>query len=101
MKRLVEDLQLFEVKGTRVLYHQNESFLTNIQFLTNIGSAAEDDGLHGMAHILEHMFFKGSRKRPTGNAISRAANDIGGKLNAYTSYDHTVYYISVLNELVF
>jgi len=44
------------------------------------------------------MFFKGSKKRPGGTSISRAANDIGGKMNAYTTYDHTVYYITVLND---
>jgi predicted Zn-dependent peptidase len=51
-----------------------------------------------MAHILEHMFFKGSQKRPGGTAISRAANDIGARMNAYTAYDHTVYYISAMNS---
>jgi len=86
------------LNGQRFLFRQNQSFLTNIQILTNVGSAAEEAPIHGMAHILEHMFFKGSKKRPAGTAISRAANDIGGKMNAYTTYDHTVYYITVLND---
>lgn len=77
---------------------QNSSFLTNIQILTSVGSSAETPERHGLAHILEHMFFKGSKKRPGGTIISRAANDIGGKMNAYTTYDHTVYYITVLND---
>ena len=89
---------IFEVDNNRVLFLKNDSFLTNVQVLTNVGSAAEEPSIKGMAHILEHMFFKGSRKRPDGRAISRAANDIGGKLNAYTIYDHTVYYITVLND---
>ncbi len=93
-----KDPQLYEINGVRVLHYHNESFLTNIQILTNVGSAAEEKSNMGMAHILEHMFFKGSKKRPTGTGISRAANDIGGKLNAYTTYDHTVYYITVLND---
>ncbi len=95
---LTGSFEIFQVNGLKVLFHRNESFLTNIQILTRVGSAAEEPDVHGMAHILEHMFFKGSRKRPGGNSISRAANDIGGKLNAYTTYDHTVYYITVLNE---
>ncbi len=92
-------MEILEVNGIRVLYHQNQSFLTAIQILTNAGSDAEPDDLYGMAHILEHMFFKGSKKRPAGTDISRAANDIGGKMNAYTTHDHTAYYITVLNEV--
>lgn len=88
----------FTVNGVRVLYYQNASFLTSIQILTGVGSAAETEESQGLAHILEHMFFKGSAKRRGGSAISRAANDIGGKLNAYTVYDHTCYYITVLND---
>lgn len=82
----------------KLLFAQNKSFLTNIRILTRVGSTAEDDSIQGLAHILEHMFFKGSKKRPGGTAISRAANDIGGKMNAYTTYDHTVYYITILND---
>ncbi len=84
--------------GERMLFMRNNSYITNIQILTNVGSMAEDADIHGMAHILEHMFFKGSNKFRGGTAISRAANDIGGKLNAYTTYDHTVFYISVLGD---
>lgn len=84
--------------GERLVFVQNKSYITNIQILTDVGSMAEDQDIHGMAHILEHMFFKGSQKFRGGTAISRAANDIGGKLNAYTTYDHTVFYISVLND---
>lgn len=90
--------ELFEVNGVRVLHLENSSFLTNVQILTGVGSSIEKASEFGLAHILEHMFFKGSRKRPGGSAISRAANDIGGKLNAYTTYDHTAYYITVLND---
>lgn len=84
--------------GERLVFIQNQSYLTNIQILTDAGSMAEESDIHGMAHILEHMFFKGSQKFRGGTAISRAANDFGGKLNAYTTYDHTVFYISVLND---
>jgi predicted Zn-dependent peptidase len=95
----IRDPEIFDVDGVRVVHYQNESFLTNIQILTGAGSAAEEKEIQGMAHILEHMFFKGSRKRPGGTNISRAANDIGGKMNAYTTYDHTVYYITVMNDV--
>ena len=95
---LAHSMQILTIRGVRLLYIQNSSFLTNIQILTDVGSMAETGEEMGMAHILEHMFFKGSRKRPEGTSIARAANDLGARMNAYTTYDHTVYYISVLND---
>jgi len=95
---LIHEIEKIRVGAVNVVYYQNNSFLTSIQILTRAGSTAEARGQEGLAHILEHMFFKGSEKRPGPLSISRAANDIGGKLNAYTSYDHTCYFITVLNE---
>ena len=98
MELKTEAIETKTLGDVRFLYYPHKSYLTNIQILTGVGSAAEDDTRQGLAHILEHMFFKGSKKRVGGTAISRAANSIGAKMNAYTTYDHTVYYISVLNE---
>lgn len=91
-------LELFTVGPVQVAYLRNESYLTNIHILTRVGSSIETPDRYGIAHILEHMFFKGSKKRPGGTAIPRAANDIGAQMNAYTSYDHTAYYITALND---
>lgn len=91
-------MEILNINGTKVVYHFIPSKLTNVQFLTNIGSCAESPDIWGMAHILEHNFFKGSKKRPTPKDISRAGNDIGGKLNAWTWIDQTVYHITVLND---
>ena len=99
MQLKTEKIEIQKVENVNLLYYPNTSYLTNIQILTKVGSAAEIEGEHGLAHILEHMFFKGSKKNPGGTAISRAANNIGAKMNAYTTYDHTVYYISVLNDV--
>ncbi|MBK5189325.1 MAG: insulinase family protein, partial [Gemmatimonadaceae bacterium] len=51
----------------------------------------ETDDVVGIAHVLEHMFFKGTRARPVG-AISKETKAAGGYLNAGTIYDHTSYY---------
>ena len=48
----------------------------------------------GMSHFLEHMLFKGTATRST-NAIAQAVQDEGGYINAYTSFDRTVYWIDV------
>jgi predicted Zn-dependent peptidase len=63
---------------------------------TKVGSRYEPTPLSGVSHFLEHMFFKGT---PTRNAkqISEAIEGVGGALNAFTSYDSTVYYAKVAN----
>lgn len=50
----------------------------------------------GLSHVLEHMLFKGTEKRPPGR-IDREVQEAGGYLNAYTSFDRTVYWINVPN----
>ena len=98
MKLHTEKIEIKNIGKVRFLYYPHKSYLTSIKILTHVGSEAENDTNQGMAHILEHMFFKGSKSRPGGTSISRAANDIGAKMNAYTTYDHTAYYITVLND---
>ena len=51
----------------------------------------ETDDVVGIAHVLEHMFFKGTPDRAVGE-IARETKSVGGYLNAATIYDHTVYY---------
>jgi zinc protease len=50
----------------------------------------------GLSHMLEHMLFKGTAKRGPGR-IDQEVQDAGGYMNAYTSFDRTVYYINVPN----
>jgi zinc protease len=51
----------------------------------------ETDDIVGIAHVLEHMFFKGTERRAVG-AIAQETKASGGYLNAHTIYDHTSYY---------
>src|SRR3984893_14285157 len=51
----------------------------------------ETDQQQGLAHALEHMFFKGTAKRGVGD-IAKETKASGGFLNAHTIYDHTTYY---------
>ena len=64
---------------------------------TRVGSRYEDDRLSGVSHFLEHMFFKGTAKRPTAKDISEAIEGVGGYINASTSFDVTTYYCKVAN----
>src|SRR6266536_6512900 len=50
----------------------------------------------GMSHVLEHMLFKGTTTRP-GSRIDQEVQEAGGYMNAYTSFDRTVYWINVPN----
>ena len=63
----------------------------------NVGARYELPEEHGIAHLLEHMAFKGT---PTRNALEIAEefDSIGGQVNAYTSNEQTVYYARVLRE---
>lgn len=63
--------------------------------MTGVGSRYETETENGLAHFLEHMFFKGTTKRPNTIDISRELDAIGAEYNAYTSKDHTAYYAKV------
>ena len=62
------------------------------------GSRYEDDGNRGIAHFAEHMFFKGTEKRPTARDLSMEVDKIGGEFNAFTSKEYTGYYIRCAGE---
>ena len=64
------------------------------------GTGSIDEGRQlgaGLSHILEHMLFKGTKTRTT-NAIAQSVQDEGGYINAYTSFDRTVYWIDIPKE---
>src|SRR5881392_2064195 len=61
------------------------------------GSIHEDKWLGaGLSHVLEHMLFKGTKTRP-GSRIDQEVQEAGGYMNAFTSFDRTVYHIDVPN----
>ena len=63
--------------------------------MTGTGSRYENDKENGLAHFLEHMFFKGTKKRPSARAISEELDSVGSMYNAYTSKERTAYYAKV------
>ncbi|MCD6035732.1 MAG: hypothetical protein K0R63_1473 [Rickettsiales bacterium] len=70
-----------------------ESVSINVWVKT--GSRYETAETAGISHLLEHMVFKGTRKRSALD-IAESLDNVGGALNAYTSREHTVYYAKVL-----
>src|SRR3989337_3618992 len=57
------------------------------------GSRMEEARVNGISHFLEHMVFKGSKKRPSAKEISEVVDAIGGEFNAATSKEWTNFYI--------
>ena len=78
--------------GLTVLIRRDESApVVAIVTYVRAGYFDETDDVVGIAHVLEHMFFKGTATRAVGE-IARETKAVGGYLNAATIYDHTVYY---------
>lgn len=61
------------------------------------GARHEPENLSGISHLLEHMAFKGTRRR-SAEAIAVEIENVGGHLNAYTGRENTAYYAKVLSE---
>ncbi|MFA5871613.1 MAG: pitrilysin family protein [Parcubacteria group bacterium] len=60
-----------------------------------VGSKYENKENNGISHFLEHMFFKGTKKRPKSKDISGALDAVGGEYNAFTGKEQTAYYAKV------
>lgn len=66
--------------------------------LVGAGSRYETKETNGLAHFAEHMFFKGTKKRPTSRAISTTIDSVGGVINAFTSQEYTGFWIKAAAE---
>jgi predicted Zn-dependent peptidase len=62
------------------------------------GSRYEEASNRGIAHFAEHMFFKGTERRPTARDLAMEVDKIGGEFNAFTSKEYTGYYIRCAGE---
>jgi zinc protease len=83
---------------TLILKPDRAAALASVQVWVKTGSVHEGERLGaGLSHYLEHMLFKGTEKR-AGREISATVQAHGGYINAYTTFDHTVYYIDLPSE---
>lgn len=82
--------------GLRVVVSElPEALSVSCVVFLSVGSRYEDDTLAGVSHLLEHMTFKGTEKRPTPEAVSLAIESVGGYMNAYTGRESSAYYAKV------
>lgn len=94
-----EKLHRFTLEnGMRVILQENRNVpVVSLQIWVNVGSADERDEEAGMCHFIEHMIFKGTQKRKV-REMAREIESLGGFINAYTSYDQTVFYITIASR---
>ena len=93
---LGDDTRLVRLaNGLTVLIKEDHRFpIVSTRLYVHAGAAYEKPAWAGISHLLEHMVFKGTERRPKGE-ISRVIESAGGYLNAATSFDYTVYITDV------
>jgi len=82
-------LLLAPLKGTATV---------TVLVLVKVGSRYEPAQLNGISHFIEHLLFKGTKKRPTSLDITKELDGVGADFNAFTGKDHTGYYIKTNQE---
>lgn len=87
------DLVQLDNKLNTLFIHAPGSTAGTVQVWFRAGSALEQKDNQGIAHFLEHMFFKGTPTRP-GPQLAHDIESYGGEVNAFTSFDYTCYYIN-------
>lgn len=83
--------------GIRLAHYKIPGLVAHCGIIINIGSRDEAETEHGIAHFIEHMLFKGTRKRKAYHILSRL-EDVGGELNAYTTKEETAIHASFLKD---
>lgn len=82
--------------GTRVLFAPlKETKAVTVLILFPVGSRHESPAINGSSHFLEHLFFKGTTKRPSSLEVTKELDGVGAEYNAFTGKDHTGYYVKV------
>lgn len=80
-----------------VLKEDHFSKMVAVQCWVHVGSIHEEEGTRGMAHLVEHMLFKGTERRGVGE-ISKVVEGCGGDINAYTTFDKTVFHLTLSSQ---
>ena len=93
-----EQRKLILENGLEVLMISDPGANTAAAVSVGVGSIHEPPRLQGLAHFLEHMLLQSTKKYPAANDYYRFISDHGGKRNAYTDSDRTVYAMSIPQE---
>jgi len=92
------EYEILELKnGLRIIHsHKKDAEISHCGLLINAGTRDETPEDAGIAHFIEHVLFKGTKKRKAFHILNRLES-VGGELNAYTSKEETCVYASFLN----
>ena len=82
--------------GLKIIHKPKKGIVSHCGLMVGTGSRDEAESESGLAHMIEHLIFKGTRKRKTWHILSRIEN-VGGELNAYTTKEETIIYASFLS----
>src|ERR1035438_4734577 len=80
-----------------LLVESHKAPVVAVQMWVKTGSADEKKGEHGISHFIEHLVFKGTKKFGVGE-IAKTIEGSGGELNAYTTFDHTVFHVTMSRD---
>ncbi len=83
--------------GIRIVHKQVDSIVAHCGIIINTGSRDESEKEQGVAHFIEHVIFKGTKKRRAFHILSRL-EDVGGELNAFTTKEETCIYASFMEQ---
>ena len=78
-----------------ILVPQKSSQTVTVLVLVGTGSKYEKKDISGISHFLEHMFFKGTKERPSPLDVAQTLDEVGGMYNAFTSQEYTGYFAKV------
>lgn len=84
-----------------IVCEKNTNQMAQVEVWYRVGSKDEWDGVRGMAHMFEHMMFRGSKNfSGEGDIYIKLIEKMGGNVNAYTTFDRTVYHQEVQSQHV-
>lgn len=96
---MTENIVIFKNPETSpvIVEERPDSQAVSISLFVRGGSRHEQPGKAGVAHLLEHLVFRGTKNR-TSKEISEQVEDAGGELNGFTDKEYTCYYSSIISE---
>ena len=95
-----KEFEKYKLKnGVRVvLIPDNKAVVMLAQVLVEAGSAYENKNNNGISHFLEHMVFKGTKRRPSTKIIAEEVDGVGGQISAFTGQEETGYWIKMPSD---
>lgn len=79
---------------TVIIEEEHSAPVAAVEMWVKVGSADETEKEAGLSHVFEHMLFKGTQKKKVGE-IAKIVESVGGNINAFTSFDNTVFHLAV------